>query len=455
MGETATAIRSGYFGKVPTHGDFVTNGLPREIVDALDLWLRQAMRESQQQLGRGWLDAFLVAPVWRLALAPGLAGPDPVIGVMMPSVDRIGRYFPLVIAAPLTGRALTADRMAQATPWYDMAEALALSTLDADFSLAQFDEAIRRIAMPHLLDRERAAFLMQNVSLWWRAAEEANVIGFEGMPDPADYGEKLLSMPASPEAEPETTSPDGSSPQPRARVLLMTDCAQASLKGTLSSALREAAVIGADHQAMSVISGIGTQPGMRGAVQVIAETLARVESPFSMNDLVAEAKGKLGTANALLQARGIPTGQIFAASVVTLLIQASRFSVLWAGNARAYLLRDGTLALLTRDHTDPRLPGIITRAIGGDRHLALDSAIGDAREGDRFLLCSAGLARTLSEAELADTLARADTARQIATHLTQDALIAGATLDVTALAVILSARHPEYRSGPEQSRGVL
>ena len=46
MGETATAIRSGYFGKVPTHGDFVTNGLPREIVDALDLWLRQAMREQ-------------------------------------------------------------------------------------------------------------------------------------------------------------------------------------------------------------------------------------------------------------------------------------------------------------------------------------------------------------------------------------------------------------------------
>jgi type VI secretion system protein ImpM len=139
-----------------------------------------------------------------------------------------------------------------------------------------------------------------------------------------------------------------------------------------------------------------------------------------------------------LRARGLQTGETFAASVVTLLVQAERYSVLWAGNARAYLLRDGQLRLLTRDHVEPRLPTLLTRAIGGAAQLSLDSAIGQARANDIFLLCSAGLTTTLSEQEIAETLANVVSARQAALHLTQDSLIAGATLDVSALAVVLS-----------------
>jgi type VI secretion system protein ImpM len=440
---TEIIVRSGYFGKVPTQGDFVSNGLKRGLADGLDRWLREAMQHSQRRLGRDWLDAFLVAPVWRMALTSGTLGPDPVIGLMMPSVDRIGRYFPLVIAAPLTGLAPDIYDMFDLTDWYEAAEALALSTLNPGFSLSAFDEAVANMQLhipPQLWSRSANG---KSYSFWWSGSAPEELLQYEGMPDPEDFHRAFLAGPVNPDIATKVEQP--AIPQ-SGRTLLSADCAGASMKGLRSHALCETTVITESQQAMSVISGVGGNQAARAAMQVVADTLIEVENPFSMNDLVSEAKGKLGTANALLHARGMPTGTAFAASTVTLLVQAQRYSVLWAGNARAYLLRDGTMTLLTRDHVETRLPSILTRAVGGPGPLSLDSAIGQACEGDRFLLCSAGLVMALPEQEMAATLASASSAKQAATHLTQDALIAGAALDVTALAVFLTARTYEQRS---------
>jgi type VI secretion system protein ImpM len=56
------------------------------------------MAESQSALGPDWLDAWLEAPIWNFALSPGVCGPDAAVGVWVPSVDRVGRYFPLMVA---------------------------------------------------------------------------------------------------------------------------------------------------------------------------------------------------------------------------------------------------------------------------------------------------------------------------------------------------------------------
>jgi type VI secretion system protein ImpM len=53
---------------------------------------------SRARLGARWLEAWMVAPVWRFELAPDVCGPDAATGVMMPSTDRAGRHFPLTIA---------------------------------------------------------------------------------------------------------------------------------------------------------------------------------------------------------------------------------------------------------------------------------------------------------------------------------------------------------------------
>ncbi len=49
------------------------------------------------------MDAWLTAPVWRFSLPPGACGPDPVLGLMLPSVDRVGRGYPLTVAVVFPG----------------------------------------------------------------------------------------------------------------------------------------------------------------------------------------------------------------------------------------------------------------------------------------------------------------------------------------------------------------
>jgi type VI secretion system protein ImpM len=89
----------GFHGKIPARGDFVHAGLPRTFTDPWDEWMQRMVGASRSVLGQAWLPAWLEAAIWRFALTPGTCGPHAVIGLWMPSVDRIGRYFPLTLAA--------------------------------------------------------------------------------------------------------------------------------------------------------------------------------------------------------------------------------------------------------------------------------------------------------------------------------------------------------------------
>jgi serine/threonine protein phosphatase Stp1 len=112
-----------------------------------------------------------------------------------------------------------------------------------------------------------------------------------------------------------------------------------------------------------------------------------------------------------------------ASTVVVLLARNEHFACLWAGDSRAYLLRHGEFRQITRDHSlvqelieagaitpeqaenHPRA-NVITRAVGADlEDFALDKVSGRLMPGDRFLLCSDGLCKTLPEAQLAELLA--------------------------------------------------
>jgi type VI secretion system protein ImpM len=93
------AAVAGFYGKIPARGDFVRSGLPRDFVEPWDDWLRGGLAASRAALGEEWLPAWLEAPVWCFALAPGVCGAGAVIGLWLPSVDRVGRHFPLTLAA--------------------------------------------------------------------------------------------------------------------------------------------------------------------------------------------------------------------------------------------------------------------------------------------------------------------------------------------------------------------
>jgi type VI secretion system protein ImpM len=139
----------GYFGKFPSHGDFITRRLPRDgFLDIWDQWLQSALATSQEQLREAWLPTYLTSPVWRFALSPGVCGPTPWAGIMMPSVDSVGRYFPLTFAGELDESVSPLDVASDWADWFTTLEDLALSALDEPFDLQDFDRRIAAWTLP-------------------------------------------------------------------------------------------------------------------------------------------------------------------------------------------------------------------------------------------------------------------------------------------------------------------
>lgn len=66
----------GFYGKLASRGDFVSRALPQSFVGPWDSWLAAGLLASQQRLGGDWLNVYLVSPLWRFVLAPGVCGPD-------------------------------------------------------------------------------------------------------------------------------------------------------------------------------------------------------------------------------------------------------------------------------------------------------------------------------------------------------------------------------------------
>ncbi|MEZ5666440.1 MAG: type VI secretion system-associated protein TagF [Alphaproteobacteria bacterium] len=138
----------GYFGKVPLTGDFVRSALPDGFLRPWDLWLQTAIERSRADLGERWLKYYLTSPVWRFALSGGICGERPIAGVMMPSVDQVGRYFPLCLAAALPADARPAVVAATESDWYWKAECTVLASLEDEFELKVLDAAVRDIGLP-------------------------------------------------------------------------------------------------------------------------------------------------------------------------------------------------------------------------------------------------------------------------------------------------------------------
>lgn len=133
------AVRLGFSGKLPARGDFVARGLPRSFSDPWDAWLAEVMTGSRAILGERWLPAWLEAPIWRFALPAGYCGPDAATGVMLPSVDRAGRHWPLTLAAVLPG--LPGTPLPDPA-WLDALEQAGLDAVTADSTPEQIEGAL-------------------------------------------------------------------------------------------------------------------------------------------------------------------------------------------------------------------------------------------------------------------------------------------------------------------------
>lgn len=129
MDATDTAT-PGWYGKLSSLGDFASRRLPPEWIGKCDPWLSREMRHAEQKLGERWLSVYLTAPVLRFAWAPGVIDAQWWFGVLMPSCDKVGRYFPLVIAHGRMTPPEDAASLQHLDHWYAHVSAAALATLD-------------------------------------------------------------------------------------------------------------------------------------------------------------------------------------------------------------------------------------------------------------------------------------------------------------------------------------
>lgn len=164
--DPTTRSITGFFGKLPGRGDFIGRHLPKSFIDPWDAWLQAAIARSRIALGGSWRECYCTSPIWRFALSAGLCGPDSYAGILMPSVDRVGRYYPLVIAVPMVPvRSLFALPLL-AEPWFHQAEQLALAGLDLDrLDVDAFSQQVAALGEPPIPHRTISA--VANDPCWY------------------------------------------------------------------------------------------------------------------------------------------------------------------------------------------------------------------------------------------------------------------------------------------------
>ncbi len=217
------------------------------------------------------------------------------------------------------------------------------------------------------------------------------------------------------------------------------------------------------HGLWAVADGMGGHEGGDWASAKIVEELEQIRFPKTFDDACVSIANAIHTANTIIYRQSLRRGKQMGSTVVSLYVQDRRFVVFWCGDSRAYLLRDGTLHRVSRDHSqvqemidrgliDPKdaeghpMGHVLARAVGVRETLELDSVQDEIQPGDVFLLCSDGLHGYVAEAEIARLLARG-TPDHAAEQLVAMTLERGAPDNVTVITVMFT--EPTLLSLPE------
>jgi type VI secretion system protein ImpM len=483
-------MQAGFYGKLPSHGDFLRRRVSDTFVDTWDAWLRECLAASQAALGPRWLDLYLTGPAWRFACAAGACGAVPVIGVVAPSVDQVGRYFPLTIVAELPADTALVTAASGAERFFENAEQLVIETLATErVDFERFDRGVvaleqelgtLAVPAPLALDPDTTAILTDSPRPWhlplgassdvrlafeqlvslhleakyrplvlcWTegsAVVEPSCLILKGLPDPAHYPALLEGAwsrhrwhsaltHVSEDVTLSTTVVTTTGP-------LCVGSAAASHVGRARTNNEDGFVDRPEAGIWAVADGMGGHSHGEVASRMVCDALADFPLDGTFEEAVDAAIKRVQDVNEHL-VRGSMHAQLSeraGSTVVALLVRGSRAAVLWAGDSRVYRYRAGTLEQLTRDHSlaeaegsNPLESSVITRAVGMDTDLVLDVQRDSVVLNDRFLLCSDGLTRVLTADQISGWMEIGDI-RAAVDGLIQATLDAGAPDNVTVL----------------------
>lgn len=218
----------GWYGKLPSLGDFATRRLPVEFVKAWDAWLQDVIPASRDALAERWLDCYLTMPIWRFVFLPGLVTQSGWAGVLMPSVDRVGRHFPLTVAVELSSHAAAARAVFEGAEWFAGLEDAALAVLDPTRGADDLDDALTSslLASPPAVEPDGSTQPLRVLpsveafgplaegealsawsertgwrAIWWtrgRVGGESLMLGCAGLPTAEEFGWLLESRSGNP-----------------------------------------------------------------------------------------------------------------------------------------------------------------------------------------------------------------------------------------------------------------
>jgi serine/threonine protein phosphatase PrpC len=214
----------------------------------------------------------------------------------------------------------------------------------------------------------------------------------------------------------------------------------------------DALLVRSDVGLWAVADGMGGHAAGDVASRAIVDALAEISSPGPLRSMVDRVEDRLCDVNATLrlQAQTHCAGRTIGSTVVVMLAEGKTGVALWAGDSRLYRLRGDQLVQITRDHNpvaellDDGLitestalmaeTNVITRAVGGATALVLDVILFEIMPWDTYLLCSDGLYRELSMAEIAVWLSH-DSLDACADGMLADCLARGARDNVSLIAL--------------------
>jgi type VI secretion system protein ImpM len=149
----------GFYGKLPGAGDFVRRRLPSTFIDSWDRHFQRAIETGRRELGGVWNDAWWQGQAWRFMLPAQVCGNDAWTGLIGPATDRLGRAFPMVLAARCTAGDVSG--VLGNAAWFDALERVYASAQREAVSVETFDARVAALPDPQRGAMDRAAL--------WRA----------------------------------------------------------------------------------------------------------------------------------------------------------------------------------------------------------------------------------------------------------------------------------------------